>query len=120
MKSSENTKKKKKKKSKGNSGGAQQFLVWHGEKVAMGIVAVIALWLAFQGISYMGQKMTWPPSDLENASREAREAIERSTRTVEDEDLKIIDYAAYAEQIKEPIPAEPYGVKAQWKPPGAP
>jgi len=118
MKSSESPKKKKKKSKKGTSGGgAKQFLVWHGEKVAVCVVALIALWFASQGMGYMGQRMGWPPSDLETAAREAREGIERSTRTAADEDdLEITDYAAYAEQIKSPIPAAPYSVTAPWKP----
>ena len=122
MKTPKNTKKRKNKGS--NDGGAKQFLVWHGEKVAVAIIAVFALWFAVQGMGYMGQRVSWPPGDLETVAREARETIEKSTRTAEDEfkdkDLKLTDYAAYAEQIKEPISAAPYGNKAPWKPLGSP
>jgi hypothetical protein len=114
MKSSQSTKKRKIKESSG--GGAQQFLVWHGEKIVVGIVIVLALWFAMKGLGY--STVSWQPSELETIADEARRAIEGSTRSAEDEDISPFDYAAYAEQIKEPIPAEPYRNPrgAEWNP----
>jgi hypothetical protein len=109
--------KKTKKKSKGSSsgGGAQEFLVWHGEKIAVCFVAVIALWFAMQGLGY--KSLTWQPEELEKTAGEAKTAIEASTRDAEAEigDFKIIDYSVYAEQIKKPINVEPYSTKG-WNP----
>jgi hypothetical protein len=107
--------KKTKKKSSGHSGGggAQQFLIWHGEKIAVGIVVVIALWFAAQGLGR--QSLSWRPEELEEVATAAEKAIKESTRSAEDEEIKLFDYAAYAEQIKEPIPAEPYRTQ-NWNP----
>jgi len=109
----------KKKKSEGNSTGeAQRFLIWHGEKIVVGIVVVVALWFALQGLGY--QTLSWQPDDLVQKSSNAETNIKNSKRTAEDEfaganpPIVLVDYAAYAEQIKEPIPAEPYRSESQW------
>lgn len=106
--------KKTKKKSVGKSGGGafQEFFIWHGEKIVVGIVAVVALWFALQGLGY--QTLSWQPSELEKIAGEAETAVRNNTRTAEDEEIQIFDYATYAEQIKSPIPAEPYQGKSQW------
>jgi hypothetical protein len=112
----------KKKKSGGGSsgGGAQQFLLLHGEKIAVGIVIVVALWFAAQGI--LGYRaMDWHPNELETLATEAENSIRNSTRTAEEElaaaniDLDR-DHAAFAEQIKAPIPVVPYRGRALWNP----
>lgn len=109
------TKKKKKSSSNGQGSGAfQQFFVWHGEKIVVVIVAAAALWIALQGLGY--QTLSWQPNELEQASTAAEQAIRESTRTAADEELKIFDYTAYAEQIKEPIPTAPYRNTSAWNP----
>jgi len=98
---------KKKKKSAGSSGGgAQQFLIWHGEKIAVGIVVVVALWFAMQGLGY--QTLSWQPNALEEEATAADNAIRASTRDAEDEEIEIFDFAELAEQIRNPIPTGPY------------
>ncbi|MCL2710903.1 MAG: hypothetical protein FWE95_08485 [Planctomycetaceae bacterium] len=109
--------KKKKKKSSGSSGGgAQQFLLLHGEKIAVGVVIVVALWFAVQGLGY--QTLTWQPSALEEDASAAETAIRNSTRTAEDEGIEFFDHAAFAEQIKAPISGTPYRnpASALWNP----
>ena len=116
MKSSKNTPKKRNK--GGSGGGAQQFLVWNGEKFIVVAVVVAALWFAMQGVGY--QALTWQPNELGTAADETRRSIEGSTRSAQDEDLRIFDYAEYAEFIKSPIPAEPYFHTTKWDPPYKP
>ena len=105
----------KKKANVGNSAsGAQNFIVWHGEKIVVGIVVVVALWFALQGLGY--HALSWQPSELEKASTDAENGIRNSTRGAADEEIEIFDYAAYAEQIKEPISAAPYRTESSWSP----
>jgi len=108
----------KKKKSGGGDGGAQQFLVWHGEKVVVGIVVVVALWFAMQGLGY--QTLSWQPNALEEDANAAETAIRNSTRAAEDEEIEIFDFKEFAAQIRNPIPAEPYRFIALWDPTGSP
>jgi len=109
-------KKKKKQISSGSGGGAQQFLVLHGEKIAVGVVIVVALWFAVQGLGY--QTLTWQPSALEEDASAAETAIRNSTRTAEDEGIEFFDHAEFAKQITERIPTGPYRnpVSALWNP----
>jgi len=101
----------KKKKIGGNSGGgAQQFLIWHGEKIVVGIVVVVALWFAMQGLGY--QTLTWQPSALEEDATAAETAIRNSTRDAVDEEIERFDFAEFATQIRDPIPTQPYRIPA--------
>ena len=102
----------KKKKSSGGGGGAQQFLVLHGEKIVVGIVIVVALWFAAQGLGY--RTVDWQPSALEEDANAANAAIRDNIRTAEDEGVEFFDHAAFAEQIKAPIPTAPYRGRALW------
>jgi len=98
----------KKKKSESSGGGAKQFLVWHGEKIIVGIVVVIALWFAIQGLGY--PTLSWQPSALEEDATAADTAIRASTRTAEDEgiELPVPDHKTFAAQIREPIRPDVY------------
>ena len=119
MKTSKNTKKKK---NQGSSGGGdiQQFFLWHGEKIVVAIIAVLALWFAIQGIGY--QALSWQPSELEGVADTTKREIDNSTRSPEDEGVKQFDYAAHAEQIKKPVSADPYRnpLGSAWNPPFEP
>jgi hypothetical protein len=104
--------KKKTKSSHNSGGGSQQFLVWHGEKIIVAAVVVVALWFALKGLGYPA--LSWTPNQLEEVSTAAQKAIRENTRTAEDEKIEVFDYAAYAEQIKSPISAQPYRTEFQW------
>ena len=94
-------------KSQVSSGGAfQQFVLWHGEKIVVGIVVVVALWFALKGFGY--QTLSWQPSALEEVSAAAEKAIKENTWMAENEGIQIFDYATYAGQMKETTPALPY------------
>jgi len=105
---------KKKKSGGGSGGGAQQFLVWHGEKIVAGIVVVVALWFALQGLGY--QTLTWQPNALEEDASAAETAIRNSTRSAEEEAVEFPDpdHATFAQQIRDPIPTEPYRAETLW------
>ena len=104
------------KKKRGSGGGAQQFLVWHGEKIAVAAVIVVALWFSMKGMDYAGQTVSWRPSDLEENANEAEQTIRASERKAKDEEIIPFDYAEYAEQIERPISADPYRAGAVWNP----
>ena len=116
MKTPKTTKKSKSKGSSSSGGGAQQFLVWHGEKIIVAGIVVVALWLALQGLSYLGQTLSWPPDELERVAGEAETGIRGSTRTAADEGIELFDHEAHASQIRSPISAEPYKFEALWNP----
>ena len=104
-------------KSQVSSGGTntiQQFVLWHGEKVIVGIVVVVALWFALKGFGY--QTLPWQPSTLEDVSTTAERAIKENTWKAENEGIQIFDYEAYAKQIKESTPAAPYRSESPWLP----
>ena len=124
-------KKKKKTKSSSSGGGAKDFIVWHGEKIAVSVVVVIALWIAFQGLGYLGQPLNWQPDELVRAATEADTAIRASTRnagdegiermgvTEEGEEIEAIDewgHALHAQQIRDHISANPYRHEQPWNP----
>ena len=100
---------------KSGVGGVQQFLIWHGEKIVVGVIAVVALWFAIQGLGY--QTLTWQPSALEVDATDADTAIKGNTRTATDEGIETFDFATFATQIRTPISASPYRSGALWMPP---
>jgi len=106
-----------KKKSKVSSGGdnaVQQFLLWHSEKIVVGIVVVVALWFAMKGLGY--QTLSWQPSELERVAGEAETAIRNNVRTAENEEIQIFDYAEFAKQIRVPVSSAPYRSESAWLP----
>ena len=70
---------------RGGDNAIQQFLLWHGEKIIVGIIVVVALWFALKGLGY--QTLSWQPSELERVANEAETAIRNNTRTAEDEEI---------------------------------
>ena len=111
-------KKKKSLASNSGSGGAQQFLVLHGEKIVVGVVIVVALWFAVQGLGY--QTLSWQPTALEEDATAADTAIRNSTRTAEEEGIALPEpgHKIFAEQIRSPILPDPYRnpTEAVWNP----
>jgi len=108
-----------KKRGLGSSPGvAQQFLVWHGEKIVVGFVAVAAIWFALQGLGY--PTLSWQPDELERWATDAEADIKRNVRSAAEEmesaNTKISDYTVRAEQIKTPVPSEPYRLMQRWDP----
>ena len=109
---------KSKKKSKQHGGGveqAQQFLIWHGEKIVTGIFLVVAVWFVLGALGH--QTVSWVPNELVTMANETRNGIDESTRNAEDEGIKVSDHASHAEQIREPIRADGYSRISPWHPP---
>jgi len=124
-------KKKRSKSSNSTSGGAKNFIIWHGEKIAVGVVVVIALYVAFQGLGYLGQPLNWQPDELVRTATEADTAIRASTRNAGDEGIERMGvneegeeieaigewgHALHAQQIRNPISAAPYRHEQSWNP----
>ena len=99
----------------GGDNAIQQFLLWHGEKIIVGIVVVVALVFAWTGL-FGYQTLSWQPSELERVANEAETAIRNNTRTAEDEDIQIFDYMTFASHIRVPILAIPYRSESAWMP----
>ena len=93
----------------------QQFFIWHGEKIVVGIIGVVALWFALQGLGF--QTLSWRSDVLIDASSVAEKSIRESTRSAADEGINVFDYETHAEQIKKPVAPEPYRIIAAWLPP---
>ena len=108
---------KNKKNARGNSfGEMKQFFIWHGEKILVCVVIVLALWVALKGLDY--KPLSWQPSELETNADGAKRTIESSTFTSGDVGTKQPSYySALAEQIRLPISAEHYRNVSQWHPP---
>ena len=105
-------------KQKGDENGgvalALRFLVWHGEKVLVGIVIATAAWIALRAWEH--QPLAWQAADMERLAEEIEETIRNSPPDLIDGDITKFDYAAYAEQIRINIPSEPYRTDAVWRP----
>ncbi|MDR0522437.1 MAG: hypothetical protein LBH00_11380 [Planctomycetaceae bacterium] len=106
-KKKEPAKKPEKKAGSGNSGEQiKQFFIYHGEKIAFAVFTAAALWLSVQGFGF--QSLKWRANELEETAADAENGIRRSSRSAADENVKVFDYAQYAEQISKTIPLEPY------------
>ena len=117
MKLSKKTAKKaKKSKVSSSTGGAQKFLVIHCEKFVLGVVVAVALVFAFQGLVFLGPQVSWHPDEVARTAEETRTAIQNGTRSAADEGIEIVDHAANALHIRNPLVAEPYRTMSPWHP----
>lgn len=94
----------------------KEFLVQHGEKVALAIVIPVALFLMSLGFTYAPP--TWTPTDLEQVATRAEDHITKIERTAADEGVTIFDYDRLAQLIKLEggIRTQPYQTKTFWRP----
>jgi hypothetical protein len=109
MKSSKNTRKM----STGSGSGTQQFLIWHGEKIAVGVFAVAALVFALQGLT--NKTVKWAPEELVRTSEDTERAIQASRYTPEDAKIEFFNYGDHAGKSKEAISVVPYRT-GNWNP----
>jgi len=99
----------------GRGKAALRFFARHGEKFVAGAVVVAALWLGLQVRNY--QPLSWQPHDLEEIANSTEETINNNKFAQEDySEIKVFNYAAYAEQIRERIPFAPYHSDTEWHP----
>jgi len=91
-----------------------RFLFRHGEKIIAGALVIAAVGLALQAGTH--QPLPWKPSDLEEMANQTEESIRNNDLTLEDKEIKLFDYTAYAKQIREIVPAIPYRSDTAWYP----
>jgi len=92
----------------------RRFLVRHGEKIAAGLFVIVAVGLALQVRNY--QPLSWQPKELEELTDMTETIIADNEQTAELEAITVFDYAAFANQMREKIPAEPYRCDTAWSP----
>jgi len=101
-----------------NEGGSAKavlrFFVRQGEKFVLGAVVVIALLLVLQTGRY--QPLSWRPGELEELANSTEETIKSNNFTVDDKEIRVFDYATYAELIRETIFPELYRGDAELRP----
>ena len=90
------------------------FIFRHGEKFVAAVVIVVALWIAWNASAY--RPLSWQPEQLKELVDATENTIKNNSISIADENLTIFDYAVYAEQIKSPIPSEPYQSDTAWRP----
>lgn len=98
---------------RGGVAAVRRFLIRHGEKCAAGVLIATAIGLALQA-ALQYQPLPWQPDELETLADNTENTIKNSERSIADENIKLFDYATYAEQIKEPILSEPYRNDVEW------
>jgi len=91
-----------------------RFFVRHGEKFVAGALIIGAVWIAFQVKNY--QPLAWQPGELERLVDITEETIRNNEITAEDKEIRVFDFAAYAEQIRKMIPLDPYRSNIEWYP----
>jgi len=91
-----------------------RFIFRHGEKLVAVIVILAAMGIGVRTLDF--QPLSWQPDELEELANSAEETIKENGFRIEDETIRIFDYAGYAEQIKQAIPTEPYRSETVWKP----
>lgn len=90
------------------------FFIQHVEKMVLGVLVVVAMYVAYQGTLY--EPLTWQPDDLKQLSASAKTTIEKSERSAADEGVKIIDYDTKATWIKVGVKPDLYQLKVTWLP----
>jgi len=99
---------------KGGVAAVLRFFVRHGEKIAVCIVVVAAVWIALQARNF--QPLSWRPNELVELADENENTIKNNVPALAEEKITLFDYATYAEQITTQIPLDPYRSDAEWNP----
>lgn len=113
MKAPKKTKSKKSKKKTGDYG----FFLLHIEKIVLGCIVLVFLWLA---VGSMGAypSLSWQPNDLSGASDQAKNRIDTNEVSITDIDpsLYVIDYDAKAKWIKQEVNISAFTTPTKWEP----
>ena len=102
---------------KDEGSGMKRFLrlcFRHGEKVVAGFLIVAAVGFALQTRNF--QPLTWSPQELMDIADKTEEIIENNNVSLEDNDISVRDFAAFAAQIRERVPVAPYRSNTEWHP----
>ena len=102
---------------KKNKIGNQGFVVLHGEKLLVAIMVLVALYIAFSGLTGY-QPLTWQPQELVQAANQADEHIKNANLSAKefDENLFIVPYDDKATWIKKDINLAAYVTDKKWEP----
>ncbi len=105
-------------KSKNKSGaGLKGFFIYHGEKLLVVAFVLLALWMAFSGLT--GYKpLAWQPQELVQAANQADEHIKNSKVTPReiDDKLFIVPYDDKATWIKKDVNSVAFVTDKKWEP----
>lgn len=97
-----------------NSFDPKEFLVQHGEKVALGLVVPIALFIMATGFFY--SPPNWTPDDLEKIASNTTSFLDRVERSAADEEVVVFAYDNFAHMIKKGVSAASYPTPTLWRP----
>ncbi|MDR2170381.1 MAG: hypothetical protein LBP59_09585 [Planctomycetaceae bacterium] len=93
----------------------KQFLILHGEKIAVGLLVLTAVFFIYLGLTSY-KSLAWQPGDLDNSSKQSRNFIDSNTRTALEEGITVFQYDKYAEWIKFGVKSELYQTPTVWLP----
>lgn len=88
----------------------KRFFVLHTEKLAVGVLSVVALLLLYKGV--LRETYTRTPQELSSAAQNATSALAGSTFDAKAQGIEIIDYAAKAEAQVKPLNVKGF----EWEP----
>ncbi len=91
----------------------QDFLLRTIEKIVLGVVAVVFLWMMYSALSQAGG-FGKSPAELQADVRKGENTIKS---TPAESDLKVADYAALAKRSRDRIEEAPYQDVTLWDPP---
>ncbi|MDR1289598.1 MAG: hypothetical protein LBK06_00205, partial [Planctomycetaceae bacterium] len=93
----------------------KQFFILHGEKFAVGLLALIAIFFIYLGVTSY-KPLNWQPAELDNVSQTTRNFIDTNTRTAAEEGIAVFQYDRYAEWIKYGVKLKLYETPMVWLP----
>jgi hypothetical protein len=97
-----------------NLDAVRDFFIYHGEKVAVGLVGLVFLWCLVRAVTISGRTVDFTPSELENEAASAANHIEQSQPG---ESSQLTDYLAIAKRIRDKIDETFYRHEVLWDPP---
>ena len=97
-----------------NLDAIRDFFIYHGEKLAVGVVGLVFLWCLVRAVTISGRTVDFTPAQLENEATSAANYIEQ---TQPDESLQLTDYVAIARRIRDRIDETFYRHEVLWDPP---
>ncbi|MDR1483816.1 MAG: hypothetical protein LBT09_03235 [Planctomycetaceae bacterium] len=100
---------------RGKSFDVKQFFILHGEKFAVGLLVLFAIFFIYVGVTSY-KSLSWQPVDLDEKSKGSRTFIDTNTRTATDESVVVFQYDKYAEWIKYGVKLNLYETPTVWLP----
>ncbi|HBT78021.1 MAG TPA: hypothetical protein DEB39_14110, partial [Planctomycetaceae bacterium] len=92
----------------------KQFFIRHGEKILLGLIVPLAIWIALWGTKF--EPLSWLPEDLTKSANDARSRVDNNERTATQEGVSVFRYDILARQIKTPVDPRYYQTRTVWNP----